>query len=90
MPDIVSTHVEEIFKAFHNNLPPPCVEIIIRLHEENRQLQTAVNDLTLIVTTLKEVAQLSAAAYKNVNHRMKQFEEKHSDSSRDLLNEDIH
>lgn len=84
--DIVSTHVEEIEKKFRGVLPPLCVEVIIRLHEENRQLQTAVNDMVRIVGAMKEVAVLTVAQSKAMEQRFKQFEQRHSDTTRDLIN----
>lgn len=87
MVDLVSTHVEEIFQAFKGHLPPKCVEIIIRLHDENRQLQTSVNDMVNIVNVMKEAMQLTVHHAKMLNEQMRKFEARHSDSTRDLINE---
>jgi hypothetical protein len=82
--DLVSTHVEEIEKAFRGYLPPQCVGILIRMHEENRQLQTAVNDLQGIIHQVKEVAVLTVAQGKLIEQRFKRFEQRHSDPYADL------
>lgn len=87
MVDLVSTHVEEIYKAFKPHLPPNCVEIIIRLHDENRQLQTSVNDMANIVNTMKQAMQLTVEHAKILQGQMKRFEARHSDPTRDLINE---
>lgn len=85
MVDIVTSHVEEIERRFRNQLSPQAIEIIIRMHEETRMLQRAVNDQTLLINMLKDAMAVSMKLTKQMNEQIKKFEHKYTDQYQGMV-----
>lgn len=91
MVDLISTHVEEIEVKLRGQLSPQAIEVIIRIHEESRMLQRAINDQQNIINLMKEALVQSTHLSKMLAGKIKQFERRYSDNMQDLINnEEVH
>lgn len=88
--DLMSTHIEDIEKLFKGTLSHPQMEWLMRLHDEVRMMQRAINDVTAIAEAMKEVAVITVAQSKSLEQRFKALSAKYTDNNQDLIrNEEI-
>lgn len=84
--DLMNTQLEEIHKLFKGTLNPPQMEFLMRMHDEVRTMQKAINDMMDIVRAVKEVAIITATQGQAMERRFKTFRDKYSDDNQDLIN----
>lgn len=88
--DLMTTHIEDIEKLFKGTLNHNQMEWLMRLHDEVRMMQRAINDVTAIAQAMQEVAVLTVAQGKSIEQRFKKLSKDYSDTNQDLIkNEEI-
>lgn len=83
--NIVDTMQEEIYQKLRGHLPPPAVEVIIRLHDQQRTLERGMTDLQDMMAKLVEAMKLNQALYQNMKGMLKKIENKYDDPYKEVV-----
>jgi len=84
--DIVNHDAERITRILSKHgIIPPVIEVFIELHDQNRALQNAVNDLVKQQKTMIEALSLFNKGFQLQGQKLNQIIKKHGDPNMDLI-----
>jgi hypothetical protein len=84
--DLIDTDIEAIAtKLRRAEVNPAAVEVIVELHEKQRLLQGAVNELIQFYDKILPMLKLTSQLHHQNNAALRRLEQKFSDPNRDMV-----
>lgn len=85
MVDVVDTFSEEIFMKLRGILPPTAIELFIRINDQQRTLERAMNEQHTMMGKIIEAMKLNQELYKGMKARLTAFDKRYGDTTRDQI-----